>query len=246
MIRTLVLVLAAVTLSCAVSWADPFAEGTAAYAKGDLKTAGAAFERSIKEQGPTAAALYNLGNVAFKSGDKGRARLMYERALRVDPRDPDIAWNLSVLSRYLEDTVEPTPANVFLWPLRRVAGLLSGSELRSIFGGTLALWVLAALISAVVPGSSRMLARASILPLALCALTGTLIAVRWTELTAPVYVVLRPEVEARYGPSKRENKAFTLHEGAAARVVDRTEEWVYLELPGGRLGWVPKDSGETV
>lgn len=239
------------TLLCAV-WAgsaqasDPFAEANAAYAKGDLKGAAAGYQRSIQEQGPSAAAEYNLANVYFKSGDKGRSRLHYERALRLDPRDKDTVWNLSVLSRYLADTPEPSPASVFLWPLRTASAAFSAAELGSLFAGGLALWVLAALCAALAPGAASAMSRAAALPLVVCLLAAALIAVRWQELSLPVFVIFKPSVEARYGPSARENKAFELHEGAAARIVDRTEGWVYLSLPGGRYGWVPKDSGETV
>lgn len=245
------LLLLIVTFLCAVTSgtaraADPFTDANAAYAKGDLRGAAAGYERSLKEQGPSASAEYNLANVYFKSGDKGRARLHYERALRLDPRDKDTVWNLEVLSRYLADASEPSPASVFLWPLRTVSASLSAAELGSLFAGGLALWVLAALGAALLPGAASSLGRAAALPLVLCVLAAALIAVRWTELSQPMYVIFKPSVEARYGPSARENKAFELHEGAAARIVDRTEGWVYLALPGGRYGWVPKDSGETV
>lgn len=226
--------------------ADPFAEANAAYVKGDLKTAASGYERSLGEQGPSASAEYNLANVYFKSGDKGRSRLHYERALRLDPRDKDTAWNLSVLSRSLTDVSEPSAASVFLWPLRTAAAVFSAAELGAVFGGGLALWVLAALCAAFVPRAASALSRAAVLPLIVCLLTGALIAVRWQELSQPAFVIFQPSVEARYGPSERENKAFELHEGTAARIVDRTEGWVYLLLPDGRFGWVPTNSGETV
>ena len=49
-----------------------------------------------------------------------------------------------------------------------------------------------------------------------------------------------------YGPSEKETKAFVLHEGALARVIDQTDEWYYIFLQDKNNGWVLKKSCEIV
>jgi len=54
--------------------------------------------------------------------------------------------------------------------------------------------------------------------------------------------VLYKEVTARYGPSDKETKAFVLHEGASAKVLDQTDGWYYIFLQDKNTGWVSKKS----
>jgi hypothetical protein len=59
-----------------------------AYARGDYAAAVELWGAEIGAEGVTAAKLAALGNAEWRLGRKGRAMVCWERALRIDPRDP--------------------------------------------------------------------------------------------------------------------------------------------------------------
>ena len=52
---------------------------------------------------------YNLGNAYFKTGQTARAILNYERALRLDPSDADIRYNLEFARAQTQDRIDEVP-----------------------------------------------------------------------------------------------------------------------------------------
>jgi tetratricopeptide (TPR) repeat protein len=76
-----------------------FQQGNAAYDQKNFDTAIACYEKIIRENGYSAAVLYNLGNSYAEKGQIGRAILNYERARRLKPGDPDILGNLEHLRK---------------------------------------------------------------------------------------------------------------------------------------------------
>ena len=53
---------------------------------------------------------YNLGNASLKAGEKGQARVYYERALKAAPRDENLLWNMQILKSSLADRIEALAA----------------------------------------------------------------------------------------------------------------------------------------
>lgn len=77
-----------------VASANTFTDANAAFKSGDFKKAAEGYEKSLKSDGPSAAAYYNLGNAYQRLGEYGPAILAYERARLITPRDPDLRSNL--------------------------------------------------------------------------------------------------------------------------------------------------------
>jgi len=88
------LVVLVATAACADDRAQAFESANAAFAAGDFAGAKDGFAALIARDGPSAAALYNLGNASFRAGAIGEAVLSYERALLLAPRDQDVRANL--------------------------------------------------------------------------------------------------------------------------------------------------------
>ena len=83
-------------LLCAVpqSRADAFADANRAFAQGRYAESASGYERVLKEDGYSAAVLFDLANADWRLGKTGDAILNYRRAQWLAPRDPDIAANL--------------------------------------------------------------------------------------------------------------------------------------------------------
>ncbi len=91
-----------------------FVEACAAEDRGDAVLAEHLFRQAIDLEPTMAAALTNLGNLAYRHGELEEARRMYERAVEHDPHQPEARYNLANL---LEDLGETERA---ITELRRV------------------------------------------------------------------------------------------------------------------------------
>lgn len=244
-----VLALAALILAPSVLFAaEPlsFPEANLKYQAGDFEAAAVGYEKAIASGRASGAVYYNLGNARFRLGEKGKALLAYERALKKMPRDKDLRWNLVVLQSTIPDHIEPSPENALPTTLLTLAGYITTGESAALLTLFLALWFLAALLGFVAPGAVfwAKLARPFIL-ICLAASAG-LFAFKWSDTRDPRVVILQKEVYARYGPSEKETKAFLLHEGAQAALQDESKDWVYIALPNKNAGWIPKRSCEVI
>ncbi len=186
---------------------------------------------------------YNLGNAYFKAGDLGQAILGWERALSIEPGDPDALANLELASTLTVDDVQPLPrfwlftltsAAVNAIPRTLLIGLVAGAWL-SLCGGIV----------------TRTLGRSDTLRwvggwlagagLALTILFGANLFVR--ELGVGVAergVILENTVPVRSAPSADDDlTVFEVHEGTRVRIDQRTDQWAEIVLDDGKVGWVP-------
>ena len=74
-----------------------FARANADYAAGKFSNAVAGYESLIKEGQWNSSVFYDLGNAYFREDDLGRAILNYERALALDPAQPEARANLQLV-----------------------------------------------------------------------------------------------------------------------------------------------------
>jgi len=70
-------------------------QATAAYDQGDIELAAGIYQQLLDQHGPSATLLYNLGNCAYRQGQRGRAIAYYEQARRLAPRQGEIVDNLN-------------------------------------------------------------------------------------------------------------------------------------------------------
>ncbi len=73
-----------------------FAKANADYAAGHFPAAIAGYESLVKSRQWNPSLFYDLGNAYFRTGDFGRAILNYERALALDPAQPEARANLQL------------------------------------------------------------------------------------------------------------------------------------------------------
>ncbi len=113
-------------------------EGAAAYQAGDYGKALELYSGlSAEVERPGAELLYNLGNVYYQLGERGRAAWMYERALVESPRYDAARENLAVVRA---ETGAPDEVEAFfIWrPVEILYGWLSAGEWGLVMG---VMWV---------------------------------------------------------------------------------------------------------
>ena len=90
----------------------------------------AAVYQGLLDEGTEAFELYyNAGNAYFKAGDIGPAILNFERAKKLQPRNPDVQYNLELAYlRQPDREPDSIPLHIFAKMWRSITGVMSSGE----------------------------------------------------------------------------------------------------------------------
>lgn len=220
-----------------------FEEANQFYQSGDYAAAIDAYQAVLAGGFESHDLHYNLGNAYFKTGELGLAILEWERALALEPGDPDALANLELARTLTVDDIEPLPRFWLLSAGSWLLELIPRTLLRLLaLGG----WLL--LCTGVV---MRLLARRdtvrwaagwmAAVGLTATVLLGTNLLARELGLgRAERGVILENVVPVRSAPSADDDlTVFEVHEGTRVRIDRRTEEWAEIVLDDGKVGWIP-------
>ena len=222
---------------------DQFSLGNEAYMKGDYETAlNHYLEAETKTEG--LAINYNLGNAYFKLGDIPESILHYERALRFDPSNEDVQYNLSIANDMIVDKIETLPkSKLQIWwkTFRYSLGPDGWAEI--CIGLALASVLLFLLYYF---GGSKALRRfgffGGLVTFIFLILTYTLAQsaenYRYAEKSA---IVFTDKVDVKSEPRGGSVNVFVLHAGTKVEILSQEGEWYEVEIASGAQGWIYQD-----
>lgn len=249
---TLLLLLALPGIApAAVSYPDSlWRSGVEAYSAGDYASARKDWE-DVQATGLLSKDLYyNLGNACFKTGEIAPAILWYERALRLDPSDRDVRYNLEYARALTQDRIDGVPELFFRQWLRSLCYLLPSDAWAWLSLLLLALCTAGVLLFLL--GGSAAQRRCGFFSAIACFLLA-LIAFASARRQQTEYrrqdqaVVMRPVSSVRSSPSEGNAKdLFILHEGTRVKIMDRVGDFADIELADGRQGWIPVGDIEVI
>lgn len=234
------LVLLISTAACLAAGPDvTFQKGLKAYDAKKYEQAIEVYE-DILQGGDTAPEVYfNLAHAYFRNNQAGKAVLNYRRAERLMPTNQDLKSNLRMA---VESSKSPLPIT------HPVVGFFRNVPhaiwMWVLFG---AFWVMMFLFCIYCfrrPGWGWWL-RTLLLGVAVMA-----IASLGGHFTDPQNypdeaVVVGEEVDAKLSPNDDADKQFSLLPGAIAKILNRQDGKLEIEV-GGQRGWIPTDSVERV
>lgn len=218
-------------------------QAVTAYTEGRYEDAKTLFEGIEAEglySGPELC--YNLAGSYFKSGDLGKAILYYERALRLDPSDSDIRYNLEFARSTTRDEITPVPEFVLRTWIRKISYACTANAWAIISIVLLALTL--ALVLLFLLGRSAGARKAgffsAIAALLLFAMAfGFSLSLRKDALRTDEAIVVKAVSSVRSSPSEDSAKdLFILHEGTKVRVLERVSGYDNISLSDGRQGWI--------
>ena len=224
--------------------------GVAAYTQGDYASAVKDWEE-IRSAGLMSRELYyNLGNAYFKTGEMGPAILWYERALKLDPSDKDVRYNLEFARSLTQDRIEEVPEIFFEQWGHAMCYLLPSNTwavLCLVFlAAALAMALLYLLGST--PGRRRVGFFVGIAFIILAFLGWDF--AQWQRQEALAQdraVVMRPVSAVKSSPSAEGSvDLFILHEGTRVKILDNVGSYTNIELGDGRQGWIPAGDIEVI
>lgn len=221
-----------------------FEEGNLAYDQGDYELAVERYT-AILEEGQTSAALhYNLGNAYYRLNDVANSIFHYEKALQLEPSDPDVLNNLQFAHNMRIDEIqEATPTRLEQrWNALLDIFSTSGWAIFSI----LAMFGFALLFLLYyfnpVSWKKRVFFASSMLCLLLALGTLGLGFGKKSLLENQAYsIVFADQIEIRSEPNTRSSQVFTLHAGTKVEVLEQHQGWSKIEIGNGAQGWVQQE-----
>lgn len=219
---------------------EAWKQANAAYLAGDWAKAAAAFDQ-LDRQGVVSADLYyNMGVTHFRLGDLGRAAWAFERAVHLEPKDEDAAFNIAqvrkLLSRRATDKVEGAERDA-AWI--RVVSAMSPSTQTWLFliFYLLMFWFLFWRLRVARDTRAPWDAAAALTGVA-ALLAGALLLGRVALDQIPFGIVLPQAVAVKEGADTNYRTNFQVHAGLRVRLLEQDEGWFRVRLANGLEGWV--------
>ncbi len=206
------------------------------------------YERLVGEYGIRNSMLfYNLGNAYFQAGDVGRAIVNYKRAEDLDPSDANVRRNLALARSQRADKLDASVGGqatrtLLFWHY----DVSTVARMRIFVVAWVVFWTLVILRFVGLSWVPREIALASV---AVALLLFGSLAVDAVDASQSVEgVIVAADSVARQGDGASYEPAFreALHAGAEFRVLEQRPEWLRVELPDGRLCWLPVRDVELV
>lgn len=219
------------------------------YNNGKFSTAAQIYEQLLSQGKPHSSLYYNLGNAYYAQGDFGRAILNYQRASRLDPRDPEIRANLA-LARAQSANEFPESSNPFEGLANFTRSWFTLNEIAMI---TLSLWFFLGFMvffyRQLQPGRMRTLALNGIFfTLLILLAAGVSFGSRlYLDRTKPEAVIIADQVTINSSPGEDSSTDFSLTSGTEVKLLDIQGDWAKLGLANDIYeGWIPLSTIETV
>lgn len=238
------LLLFTVGIAISANPADTFKKANDLYRNGNWEEAAKFYETLTAEKPLSAELYYNLGNTYHKMNSIGKARLNYERARYLDPRDNDTRKNIEFLKGLIEYRVEDK-RNWYLKKLNEALSWFTFQELLLLCLFSYLVFLMVLFIKLFL--RRRIFGRLSVGLGVIFAVTVLCCLFKYTlSPDKKLAIVTAASTEARYGPSKEDKTVFRLVEGMKLSIVKKTEGWYLVRLLNGESGWVPASDIEAI
>lgn len=217
-----------------------FRDANAAYEKTEYDRAADLYRRAIDEGVADSRLYFNYADCLYRQNHPGMAILYYEKARKLDPDDPDIAYNLRFLNARIQDKVPVPEDNALTRALRFAHNAFSINEglwialgLFTFLGIGAMLWLFAGAAARTALG---VLMAAAFL--AMLALIPSLAVKIKDQETLHYAIVLKPAIDMFSGPGETFQVLTQVHEGTKFEIVENRGEWVSVKLANGKGGYV--------
>ena len=218
-----------------------FAKANADFGAGNFAGAISGYESLVKNRQWNPSLFYDLGNAYFRTGDLGRAILNYERALALDPAQPEARANLQLV-RGQARALELKSG----W-IEEHLGFLSPAQYTWL--GAIAFWVAAAILCGLYFAQRRAVVWIfAFLLSAFLAVGAALVVYRLETGRAgqDLAIITHKNIQARLATAETSGTVLVLPPGSEIKILSTRGDWLYADLPNDLQGWIPAASAERV
>lgn len=219
------------------------------YSKSQFEAAAQIYEKVLAQYGSSDKLYYNLGNAYYKSKNIPSAILNYERALRLNPGDNDIRFNLEMSQSRIVDKIDP----VGMFMVTRWYKSLENSYNSNTWGGISIFFFLIfiaclfAYFFAKVSRLKKIGFFTGIFALFISVLSLVYSADQSAHIVNPDQAILfTPTVTVKSSPDQSGTDLFVLHEGSKVTILSVLGSWSEIELADGNIGWLESKHLQTI
>ena len=236
-------------LTQAASLSETKTLADSAYAKADYETAIKLYGKLAK-QNPTCDVCYNLGCAYYRIDDMAHSVLWFERALKLDPSNKDVLFNLEMARSKTIDKIIPQHEFILFTYFRSMTNWFSLRTWTII--GLLSFVLMLVLLLIFWASDSifvRELAFSSAVLLLLISILANVCALQQRKFkqTHTSGIITVPAVTVKSTPADNGNDLFVLHEGSKVEILDSSlKEWCEVSIADGKIGWIPKKSFDLI
>jgi len=220
-------------------------KGNVYYQKGDFKKAIEEYSEVITEGYESASLYYNLGNAYYKLGKLGYAILYYEKALKLNPDDEDINYNLQIANAHRQDKIDEVP-QIFLvtwWNSLLAIFTVRGWALFSAILFIFTILLIGVYLLTSTNSAKRISFILGSILFSFFVVTTFILFVKYNQETNTKYgVLLQNTVTVKQSPDDNSVDAFVIHEGLKFQLLDELDGWYKIKLPDGKVGWLHKNA----
>jgi len=220
-----------------------FKKGIDSYNEGQYSQAISYYESILKNKEHSAALYFNLGNCYYKMNRIAPSIYYYEKALLLDPNDPDIQNNLAFARQMTLDAIEEIPETGLAKAYKGSAGALSYEQWGVLSIIFVCMGILAYIVYFLVRFSTyKRIALVTSLVLMILGF----VFVAFAYIGQQDYrndqpaIIFADAITVRSEPNRRSEPVFELHEGTKVQVLDELEDWNKIQLANGQEGWLPQ------
>lgn len=224
-------------------WEDSLAKANAHFQDGKFQAAKTLYTK-VQEAGWESATLYyNLGNAYYELGKMPEAIWAFEKTLLIAPSHDDAQYNLNMAKAKIADRVTPLP-EVFVDRYFHQLILLTSPKNWTILS-IVSSWLLALALGLMFWSKKGYWKRTG-LGVGIFSLLFLLASLffAWNGhnlLHKPnKAIVFEQNVSVKSAPDSSAQNLFIIHEGLKVKTLNRSKDWIEIELADGKKGWLPR------
>jgi len=213
-----------------------FNEGVEFHLNKNYQNASKKFEQVYLKCGQSEALFINLGNSFLEQNEIGKARLYYEKALLQYGRSKILNQMLSIVKKKITQPIYPP--------------LFSLEKIRQLFKEKI--WTLLSIVTfllccisiGILIISKKLFVKKLGIFIAISCLILTLFNLlngylsKQAILSKNTGIIIEKEITFRSEPNLQAPKLLSLHSGIKIKIVKEQNEWTYVSLEDGKMGWI--------
>jgi len=202
------------------------------------------YQEIENKQVESGALFYNMANIYYKTNQVAPSIYYYEKALKIDPNNKDIIFNLEFAKRMTLDNIEPLPKSL-------------GQKFRDnvILIFTYNTWAIIAVSFAFLfaflfllyhfsysTSKKRIYFISSILSVVIVSLS-IFFAIKNDHYikTTKTAIIFAIQTQVKSAPTKSSEVNFELHEGTKVHILETLDNWRKIKISDGKTGWMMEE-----
>lgn len=219
-----------------------FQEANTAYQQNDFQKANELYKKLVLDYKIISVEVfYNLANSFYRLSDYPSAILFYQKALKLDPSNDDVRYNLKLVQSKIEDRVEPIPQLFYKRWFTSLRAYFNTDTWAYLF--ILSFLVATALFGVYILAKHLKNRKLGFYGFCIFSiLTFAFLVFSWSSYQQNEKkkhaVIFAGSISVKSAPVQSSLGLYILHAGTTVEIIDELGEWVKIRLEDGKEGWV--------